>query len=87
MSHTPLRPIPGQLPPFHAPSLNRRFIWQLELKVASKRGVANAVSRVIFVVCARVCVNVCMGVCVCIFYARLRFRMQINQRRPVTCRI
>lgn len=53
---------------------------RIELKVASKRGVANAV--LVFVLCWE-----CVCECVCIFYARLRFCMQINQRRPVTCRI
>lgn len=63
-------------------SLNGRFIWQLPRSASNWKWRQKGALRMQFLF-----LYFAERVCVCIFYARLRFCMQINQRRPVTCRI
>lgn len=78
MSHTALQPTPAT-PSMGASFGNCRAAHRTESGV--KKGRCECSS------CFCTLLRVCVRVCVCIFYARLRFCMQINQRRPVTCRI
>lgn len=72
------------VPPFPSPTMGASFGNCREAH-RTESGVKKGRCECSFSCCS--CFCTLLSVCVCIFYARLRFCMQINQRRPVTCRI